>query len=63
MMVQGGVSFAYNPYHIYIYIYIYIYTRRVSPFELGFSIIIHKVMGKTIDKIVLALSDQPNLFS
>ena len=40
MMVQGGVSFAYNQYHIYIYIYIYIqeeYLRLNLDFQLLFT--------------------------
>ena len=55
MMVQGGVSYAYQPSHVY--------TTRPVLFELGFSITIHKAMGKTIDKVILALSDRPSRFS
>ena len=54
-MVQGGCSFGYKPSHVY--------TKRAFPFELGFSITVHKAMGKTIDKVILALSNRPNRFS
>ena len=43
-MVQGGVSYGYQPSHVY--------TTRPFPFELGFLITIHKAMGKTIDKVI-----------
>ena len=35
---------------------------RPFPFELGFSITIHKAMGKTIDKVILELSDRQSRF-
>ena len=54
MTVKGGVPYGYYPFHVY--------TTRSFPFELGFSITIHKVMSKTIDKVVLALSDRPSIF-
>ena len=52
MTVKGGVPYGYYSFHVY--------TTRSFPFELGFSITIHKVMGKTIDKVVLALSNRPS---
>ena len=52
MMVQGGVSYGYQPSHVY--------TTRPFPFELGFSITIHKTMSKTFDKVILSLSDRPS---
>ena len=49
--VQGGVSFGYYPSKIRVSTYF--------PFELGFSMTIHKAQGRTMKKVMLALSEHP----
>ena len=55
MIVQRGVSYGYQLSHVY--------TMRPFPFKLGFLVTIHKTMGKTINKVILALSDHQSRFA
>ena len=50
-LVCGGLDYGYQPS--------YVKTRNTFPFELGFSMTIHKSQGRTLKAVILTLSERP----
>ena len=49
--MRGGSKYGYKPSYVKI--------RNIFPFDLGFSMTIHKAQGRTLISVILALSERP----
>ena len=50
-LVHGGPPYPYRPS--------YVMVRSGFPFELAFSMTLHKAQGRTLDQVILAFGDRP----
>ena len=50
-LIRGGIGYGYQPS--------YLDARNIFPFELSFSMTLHKAQGKTLKAVILALSTRP----